>query len=316
MLLSIVTPAYNEENNLALFRERLAVALKQMDCEWEWVIVDDHSRDRTFDSIKQIAAGDERIKGLRLSRNSGSHVSITCGLHVAKGDCVVAMASDLQDPPETIPQLVAKWRTGAQVVWAVRESREDGSVFGLWFGRLYYWIMRHISGMSEMPATGADFFLVDRTVLEALKRFKETNVSMFALLTWMGFRQDRIAYIKEARAHGRSGWTFKKKMKLVADSITSFTYLPIRLMSYLGVGVAVTGFVYALYVVINALVGTPAPGWSSLIVVVLVVGGIQMMMMGVLGEYVWRALDETRRRPRYLVEQTTELKSADFKDLV
>jgi dolichol-phosphate mannosyltransferase len=169
---------------------------------------------------------------------------------------------------------------------------------------VYYWIMRHVVGMREMPATGADFFLLDRAVVEAFSQFTESNVSILALLTWMGFRQATVEYDKEARLHGRSGWTLQKKLKLAVDSVTSFSYVPIRFMSYLGSVVGLLGLLYAGLVVINFIGGNPVPGWSSLIVVVLLVGGIQMMMMGVLGEYLWRALDEARRRPRYIVEAT------------
>jgi dolichol-phosphate mannosyltransferase len=159
--------------------------------------------------------------------------------------------------------------------------------------------------MTEMPASGADFFLLDRVVVDAFSRFTETNVSILALITWMGFRQTIISYDKEARLHGRSGWSLKKKLKLLVDSVTSFSYVPIRFMSYLGFVVGFAGFAYAGLVVVNFINGNPIEGWSSLIVVVLLVGGVQMVMMGVLGEYVWRALDESRRRPRYIIEATT-----------
>jgi dolichol-phosphate mannosyltransferase len=162
--------------------------------------------------------------------------------------------------------------------------------------------MRRVVGIPEMPATGADFFLIDRTIVNALQGFNEHNSSLFALITWMGFRQATIPYTKEPRQHGRSSWTPRKKLKLFTDSITSFTYLPIRLMSYAGIVTALVGFAYAAFVFAHALAGHRVPGWSSLMVVVLVASGFQMLMMGVLGEYLWRALDESRRRPRYLIE--------------
>lgn len=155
-----------------------------------------------------------------------------------------------------------------------------------------------------------DFFLLDRRALDAFRQFSESNVSIMALITWMGFRQASITYDKQARIHGRSGWNLEKKLKLVLDSVTSFTYLPIRMMSYLGFIVSVLGFLYAGWVIVNALIGRPAYGWSSLMVVVLVIGGVQMLMMGVLGEYLWRTLDETRRRPQYLIEARFDRESA------
>jgi len=305
-LLSIVTPAYNEAENLPLFHERLCRTMQALDMDWEWLIVDDHSVDNTFAVISGIAARDSRVHGLRFSRNFGAHTALACGLSLAKGDCVAALAADLQDPPETIPALVANWNDGVAVVWAVRDERKGETASTKRFSRMYYWLMRNVVGMKEMPATGADFFLLDRKVVNAFCQFGEAHVSILALITWMGFNQTSITYDKEARVHGRSGWNLKKKLKLVVDSVTSFSYVPIRFMSYLGFIVALLGFVYAGVVVFNAIRGDPIQGWSSLIVVVLLLGGMQMIMMGVLGEYLWRALDEARRRPRYIVELATE----------
>ena len=300
--LSVITPAYNEAENLPRLYERLVDTLNPMQLDWEWIIVDDHSGDQTFAVINELVDRDERIRGYRFARNFGAHKAITFGMHNAEGNCAAIMAADLQDPPETLPLLLEKWENGSQVVWAVRAQREGEKASTIGFSRVYYWLMRNIVGINEMPATGADFFLIDRRVMDALSEFDENNTSLLALITWMGFRQSEISYDKQARLHGSSGWNLEKKVKLVVDSVTSFTYLPIRLMSYLGVFVAILGFLYAAFVVANAIAGRPTEGWSSLMVVVLVVGGIQMLMMGVLGEYLWRALDEARHRPRFIVE--------------
>ncbi|MBZ5627700.1 MAG: glycosyltransferase family 2 protein [Acidobacteriia bacterium] len=304
-VLSVVTPAYNESANLPLMYERLVQALDAMKLDWEWVVVDDHSADDTFAVLCRLSAADARVRAVRLARNFGSHMAITCGLHGCRGQAAVIMASDLQDPPEVIPDLLSRWREGDQVVWAVRRRREGETVTTTGFSRLYYWLMRHIVGIREMPASGADFMLLDRRVIDAFLEFREANVSILALLTWMGFRQGSILYDKQARQHGRSGWTLKKKLKLVVDSVTSFTYAPIRAMSYVGFAVAVFGLMYAGFILVYALRGNTVPGWSSLMIVVLVIGGVQMVMLGVLGEYLWRALDESRQRPRYLVEAST-----------
>ncbi len=300
-ILSLVTPAFREQDNLPVLYQRICGALGS-DLDWEWVVVDDHSPDATFHVLRQIAAKDPRVRGIRLARNSGSHTAIACALHNVRGQCAVVLASDLQDPPEVVPELLARWRDGSQVVWAVRARREGESAGTIGFSRLYYFIMRRLSGMKEMPASGADFFLIDRRVIDTFREFGESNVSVFALLTWMGFRQSQVTYDKQARLHGKSGWTLAKKLKLVVDSITSFSYAPIRLMSYVGFIVALLGFVYAAFVVFNAFRGVPAQGWSSLMVVLLVVGGLQMLMLGILGEYLWRALEESRHRPRYIIE--------------
>ena len=310
--LSIITPAYNEAANLPVFFERLSKVLDAMELDWEWIVVDDHSSDGTFGVLVGLSQKHSQIRGVRLARNFGSHRAIACGMDQARGDCTVFMAADLQDPPETLPEMIREWRSGSQVIWAARTQREGEKASTLGFSRLYYWIMRHVVGMNEMPAMGADFCLMDRCVVTALREFGEANASIFALITWMGFRQKAIPYVKKARLHGRSGWDLEKKLKLVIDSVTSFTYVPIRLMAYLGFFVAVIGFLYAGFVVFNAIHGHPPQGWASLMVVVLIIGGIQMLMMGVLGEYLWRALDESRRRPKYLIEATTEqAKNAD-----
>jgi glycosyltransferase involved in cell wall biosynthesis len=313
-LLSIVTPAYNEANNLPLLYEKLVQVLSCLDLDWEWIIIDDHSTDNTFNVISEITRSDSRVRGFRFSRNFGSHKAITCGFQQVRGDCAVVMAADLQDPPETLPALLEKWRTGARVVWAVRERREGEKFSTIGFARLYYFIMRQIVGIREMPETGADFFLIDNQVVKALRRYPESNVSLIVLITWMGFRQTSILYTKKARLYGHSGWNLNKKLKLIVDSVTSFTYLPIRLMSYLGIIVAFIGFLYAGFVIGNAYLGHPNQGWSSLMVVILVVGGIQMLMMGILGEYLWRALDEARQRPHYLIEAVTENTEKTFID--
>lgn len=304
-LISVVTPAYNEMKNLPLLYERLQIVLDALPYHWEWVIIDDHSADDTFAVINRLAALDYRVRGIRLARNSGSHIALTCGLHAARGKCAIALASDLQDPPETIPLLLHEWHSGNQVVWAARSQRLGESAQRQRTSNFYYWLMRHVVGLKQMPPMGADFFLLDQGVLLAFRQFREGNVSILALITWMGFRQTFITYTKQARNHGKSGWTLKKKLKLFIDSITGFSYFPIRFMSYLGTGVALLGFLYAIFLIFNGLFGNPPQGWTTILVVILVIGGLQMLMMGVLGEYLWRALDESRRRPLYLVEAVT-----------
>jgi dolichol-phosphate mannosyltransferase len=296
-LLSVVTPAYNEAANLPLLHQRLATVLAEL--RWEWIVIDDHSSDDTFRVITGMAEQDQRVRGFRLARNSGSHAAVACGLDRAGGDAAVVIAADLQDPPETLPELLAHWRDGAQVVWAVRQSAPV-------FSRIYYLALRRMAGLAGVPPMGADFFLVDRTVIDAFRRFREQHTSIFALIVWMGFRQSMVVYGKQPRLQGRSGWTLRKKVTMLIDSVAAFTSAPIRLMTYVGFATALLGFLYAAVVFFHALQGRPVQGWASLMVVVLVVGGIQMLMMGVLGEYVWRALDETRRRPRYLIEASTQ----------
>jgi glycosyltransferase involved in cell wall biosynthesis len=307
--LSIVVPAYNEAANLPALYDSLQKALSAVALDWECIIVDDHSTDTTFSVVSALATQGSRIRGIRLARNHGSHLAITCGLHHAEGDCAVVLAADMQDPPEVIARLLEQWQAGAQVVWAARAKREGEKISTLAFARIFYFLMRHLVGIRTMPATGADFVLLDRRVIDALKGFREANISIMALVTWMGFRQATVLYTKKPRYQGRSGWTLAKKIKLVIDSVTSFSFFPIRLMSVAGGVVATLGFIYAACIIgLSFINRVSVPGWSSLMVVVLVLGGVQMLMMGVLGEYLWRALDEARHRPQYLIEATTPIR--------
>jgi dolichol-phosphate mannosyltransferase len=298
-MISIVTPAFNEAGNLEALYTRLAQALDRVadgpGMAWEWLIVDDHSRDETFAVIERLALLDARVRGIRLSRNCGSHVAITCGLHNAQGDAAIMMAGDLQDPPELIERMIDAWRKGSQVVWAVRRTPPDV------FATVYYWIMRRVVGMKEMPANGADFFLVDRTVLEAFRRCPERNVSVLALLTWIGFTQTHIEYDKQPRVAGKTGWTRSRQITLVIDSITAFSDFPIHLFGYAGAVLLAGGVLLA---VAGAFL-LPSLGAGLLFVLAAIVGlsGVQLLGLAVLGAYLWRALEHARGRPQYIIER-------------
>jgi dolichol-phosphate mannosyltransferase len=307
-LLSVVVAAYNEEGNLPLLYQRIvAVDWAALGMEVELIFVDDHSRDGTPRILAELAARDPRVKVLRFSRNFGSHKAFTAGLEHSGGAAAVILAADLQDPPETIPQLVEKWRAGAKVVWARRDEREGESLGTKLLSRLYYCLMRRFAEV-DPPSKGADFLLVDRQIVAVLKSAPEKHTSLLALIQWMGFTQDHITYVKAARHSGRSKWTLRKKIKLAVDSFVSFSYAPVRLMSVVGIVFAVTGFLYALLVMGRALFQRiPVQGWASLMCVLLIVSGVQLVMLGVLGEYLWRAFDEIRGRPRYIVEKRINL---------
>jgi dolichol-phosphate mannosyltransferase len=273
--------------------------MTQLGEEWEWVIVDDHSRDDTFAVIQRLVLVDSRVRGVRLARNRGSHIAITCGLHHVRGDAAVMMASDLQDPPETLGLLFQKWREGAQVVWATRRA-QPGDQAHAGFAAIYYWVMRTVVGMKEIPARGADFFLVDRVVIDAFRRCEEPHVSVFALITWLGFRQDYIEYDKQPRVAGRSGWTIARKIKLVIDSITGFSDAPIKACWLIGAALLVIGL-------LSVVVGLVFFQSLQAAVVVLLgamgaLSGLHLCALAMLGEYVWRALDQARHRPIYVIE--------------
>lgn len=294
-MLSIVTPAFNESTNLEALHGRLVGLFERIGDDWEWIIVDDHSGDDTFALIERLSLIDRRVRGFRLARNSGSHVAITCGLHHAQGDAAVIMAADLQDPPETIEAMLAAWRGGAQTVWAARRTPPTA------LSAFYYRVMRSFVGMKNMPARGADFFLVDRAVLDAFRQFPERNVSVLALITWLGFRQALVEYDKQPRAAGRSGWTFARKRRLFVDSVIAFTDLPIRLCGYAGGTLLAVGLIAGLF----AAALLPSVGAVLIFVLAAMLGltGIQLIALAVVGAYVWRSLDESRRRPHYLIER-------------
>ena len=306
--LSIVVAAYNEEGNLPLLYQRVcALDWAALGLDVEFVFVDDHSRDGTPRILRELAARDPRVKVLRFSKNFGSHKAFTAGLEHATGDAAVILASDLQDPPETIPQLVPKWREGAKTVWAVRAEREGISLSDKLFARFYYGLMRRFADV-QPPRDGADFLLMDRCVLDQLRATPEKNTSVLLLIQWMGFPQAFIEYTKAARHSGRSSWTFSKKLKLAIDSLASFSYAPIRIASLMGVLFGVTGFIYAVIVAARAIWwGSPVQGWPALMCVVLITAGIQLLILGVLGEYLWRTYEESRHRPRYIIEERINL---------
>ena len=293
-MISLITPAFNEGSNLPMLHERLTSVFRQLD--WEWIIVDDHSRDNTFEVIERLVAIDPRVRGIRLAYNSGSHLAFTCGLRYASGEVAALMVADLQDPPELLIQMLERWRSGVQVVWAVRRHQPgDGSGT-----QLYYWIMRNLVGMNDMPATGADFFLVDRVVIDAFLAAADRHVSIFALMMWLGFRREFIQYDKQPRTRGRSGWTLTKKLKLVVDSIVGFSDFPIWWLTYAGVAALVVALVPAVVAVV-AYSGLNA---ALLLLAALVIGlfGCHLIALAILGHYVWRGLDAARKRPLYSIE--------------
>ena len=205
---------------------------------------------------------------------------------------------------ETTIHLVARWRAGDQVIWACRRQRSGVGPIGRMLSAVYYRLLARLVPTETLPPQGADFFLLDRKVVDALVQCPESNFSILALILWLGFRQGQISYDKQARLHGRSSWRFTKKIRLVIDSIISFSHLPLRLISIFGFLVALAGFLYAIYIATSYFwVSIPVEGWSSLMVITLVLAGSQMVMLGVIGEYVWRTLHESRRRPRYNIER-------------
>lgn len=313
--LSFVIPAYREAENLELLFPRV-LAQARLAERIQVIVVDDHSDDGTLDVVRRWAKEDARIQGVRLSKNSGSHLAILCGLRYAEGDATVVIAADGQDPPEFTPELTKAWSTGAHVVWAVREARLGETLATRVFSRLYYATMNRFASV-RLPPSGADFVLLDRRVVDALVSMRERNTQVLALIAWLGFRQQELSYTKEARLTGRSKWTLRRKLRLVADSLVGFSTFPLKLATGAGFLYAGLGFLYALALVVNKLTGGalwgPAriEGWSALMVILLVSTGTILVVLGVMGEYLWRTLDEVRARPRFAIEDHVNLPQLD-----
>ncbi len=305
--LSIVIPVYNEEAVLPALFERLRLFMEQLGpIRTEVILVDDHSSDRSPELAKNVCRSDPRFRYARLAKNRGSHVAILAGLAQAQGSCAVFLAADLQDPPELILQMLDLWRAGHHVVWAVREEREGVAKVDLFLADIFYRLL-NLLGEVNLPPRGSDFALLDRKVVDALLESAGSNPSVIGEIARLGFSRAQIGYTKVKRAAGSTKWTLKKKLTAFADAFVSFSYAPLRAMSYLGILFSFLGFGYALVVVVLRLTThTPVQGWSSLIVVVLVLGGVQMMMLGVLGEYLWRTLEAARKRPSYFLEEISE----------
>jgi dolichol-phosphate mannosyltransferase len=302
-LVSIVLPVFNEEACLPALVERLERWLGEAEgFEAEVLFVDDHSTDATPSLLEETCAAHDGWRYLRLAANSGSHIAIFAGLEHAQGDCAVFLAADLQDPPELIADMVSLWQGGTRVVWAVREEREGVPASEMLFADVFYWLMNRFSSI-QVPPKGSDFALIDRQVVAALRQSMSASPYLMGEIARLGFSQGKIGYTKAERAAGVTKWNLSRKLQLVADAFTGFSFVPIRLMSYLGMAASVLGLIYIVVVICNKIfIGGPVDGWSSLMVVVLLMGGFQMTMLGVLGEYLWRTLEESRQRPKYFVE--------------
>lgn len=314
--LSIIIPLYNEADNIPTLTARLDALIGGLDAAVEILLVDDHSSDATPSLLRDLCAHDARYRYLRLAANRGSHVAIAAGLAYARGDCAVFLAGDLQDPPELIPDLVARWRAGDHIVWAVRAERKGLSLFDKMTSRLFYAVLNRFS-TAQLPPTGADFALLDRKVIDQLLRAAGPNFSLGMEIARLGYRQAQIPYVKAARLHGESKWNLERKLRAFADAFISTSYVPLRLMSYLGLAVSFSGFLYALLVVVIRIAtpNYPVEGWAALMVVVLVFGGLQMLMLGVIGEYLWRTLEQARKRPLFWLEDSVNLLEAEREDL-
>lgn len=312
---SIVVPVYHNAASLTdLLSEFQSLAHQNSTDCFEFIFVDDGSQDNSFETLQTLLQHEPRMRVIKLSRNFGSNAAILAGLNDASGDAIAVIAADLQDPPALIHEMLAYWRQGRKVVLAARKGRNDPGLTSL-TSDAFYALFRRFA-IKTMPERGFDFFLIDRQVCDLIKGIQENNAYLMGLILWLGFDPAVIYYDRRQRdkRYGRSMWTYTKKLKHFIDSFVAFSYMPLRGASLLGIGLSILGLCYAIIVILARLFwGIHAEGWASLMVVLLVVSGAQMTMIGVLGEYMWRNLDETRRRPRFVVERVVKY-PADSRD--
>ncbi|MBV9719530.1 MAG: glycosyltransferase family 2 protein [Candidatus Eremiobacteraeota bacterium] len=305
-LLSIVVPLYNEAANVAPLLERIGHVLDRLGTEVdsEIVLVNDGSRDETAAAVRRVLERRPHVVLVNLSRNFGHQLAATAGLDIARGDAVVLMDGDLQDPPELIDAFLRKWREGYDVVYAVRKARPGESRFKLFTAGAFYRIIRRLTKVA-IPLDTGDFRLMSRRVVDALRRSPERNRFLRGMVSWVGFNQTAIEYDRDIRYSGATKYPLGKMFRFAMDGITSFSDIPLRFASYFGFVVSAIAFVYALIVIAFKLFSlTPpgyTPGWASTIVVVLFLGGVQLMSLGILGEYLGRVYDEVKGRPLYLI---------------
>lgn len=303
-LLSIVVPCFNEAEVLWETHGRLIHTLTQLDdLDFEIIYVDDGSRDATPDVLREIQALDPRARTLRFSRNFGHQTAVTAGLEHASGDAVVLIDADLQDPPDVIAEMVARWREGYHVAYGVRTDREGETRFKLASAKAFYRLLNRLSE-TEIPLDTGDFRLMDRTVVDALRAMPERDRFLRGMVAWAGFRQTSVPYRRAARFAGESKYPFLKMVRFALDGLTSFSRAPLRLATWMGFlvsGIALAAIVYAL--VLRLFTNNWVTGWTALFIAVLFIGGAQLLSLGVIGEYVGRIYGEAKRRPLYLIEE-------------
>jgi glycosyltransferase involved in cell wall biosynthesis len=304
MELSVIIPIYNEEANIPALHERLTSALKPLGVGYELVFVNDGSRDRSMDLIRDLAKQHPGIRYIDFSRNFGHQVAVSAGLDYCLGDRVVIIDADLQDPPELIRDMYAKMKEGYDVVYARRRRRAGESFLKKFTARQFYRILSSITSI-DIPLDTGDFRMISRAIVDVLKRMPEQQKFLRGQISWAGFRQTFIEYDRDERHAGTTGYTYKKMMRFALDGITSFSNLPLKFATILGFVVSFTTFFFALYALYSRFITKSyVPGWTSLMLVVLFIGGVQLICIGIIGEYISRLSSNVRNRPLYIVRET------------
>jgi glycosyltransferase involved in cell wall biosynthesis len=309
-LVSIIVPVFNESSNIMEFYFRVTRVMNQTGYGYEVVFVNDGSKDDTLNIIQGLSEKDHHIKIIDLSRNYGKEIALTAGLDNCRGDAVIPIDADLQDPPEVIVELLAKWEEGYEVVFATRTERDGESSMKKVTAHLFYRFIKKLTPI-PIPQDTGDFRLMSRKVVNALKELREQHRFMKGLFSWVGFRQTSISYRREPRFAGKSKFNYWKLWNFAIEGITSFSFRPLQVATYLGFSISLFAIAFAFYLLITTLLnGNPVPGYPSLMVAVLFLGGVQLTTMGIIGEYIGRIYNESKRRPLYFVQDMIGLEES------
>jgi dolichol-phosphate mannosyltransferase len=302
--ISIVSPAFNEEAGIDLFYRTLTRVCAQCAASYEVVFVDDGSRDRTFLALAKIRQEDpQHVRVIRLARNFGHQLAITAGIRAARGKAVIVMDSDLQDPPSVVPEFIQRWREGHEIVYGQRTHRKGETWFKKWSAHVFYRFIR-VATKIDIPADAGDFYLLDRKVVDIINSMEERHRFLRGLIAWVGFRRCAVGYVREGRSAGKTKFGFRKMFNFAFDAITAFSFTPLRVVSAAGAVISFIAFIGILATIyIKLFTQSAVLGWASLMIAVLFIGGIQLLAIGLIGEYVARIGDDVKRRPLYTVQE-------------
>ncbi len=310
---SVVIPVYNEELVVYETYNRLKTVMDSLNRPYELVFVNDGSMDNTAAILKSICESDQNARMVDFSRNFGHQLAITAGMDYAVGDAIVIIDADLQDPPEVIPQMLEKWSEGYDVVYGKRLKRQGETLFKKWTAKLFYRFLKSMT-TEELPLDAGDFRLIDRKVCDALKSVNERSRYIRGIISWLGFRQTYVEYVRDKRFAGETKYPLKKMIHFALDAITSFSYKPLKLASYFGSFLSALSFLYLLVVIYQRLfTNTTITGWASTLAVSLFFNGIVLIILGIIGEYIGRIYDEAKGRPLYIVRETKNIKESEIR---
>jgi len=312
-IISVVVPVYNEEAVIHESYSRLKVVLEGLNEPYELIFVNDGSRDATTAMIRRICESDSTVRLVDFARNFGHQTAITAGMDYSTGDAIIVIDADLQDPPEVIPEMIAKWREGFDVVYGQRAQRKGETLFKRFTSAAFYRVLNKLTDV-DIPVDTGDFRLIDRKVCDALKQVKERNRYIRGIISWLGFRQTGVEFIREKRFAGETKYPLKKMLRFAFDAITSFSYKPLKLATYAGVTISLTGFAYMMVVLYQKLFTTSTvTGWASMMAVNLFFNGVVLLMLGIIGEYIGRIYDEAKGRPLYVIREELNFTSQDVR---